>query len=191
MAGFALARNLDGIIATVPHKFAAYAACATASDRAHFLRSANILRRNPDGSWHADTTDGEGFVAGIRVAGCEPAGQRALLVGAGGAGSAIALALLEAGVAELAIHDLNAARRDDLLLRLRGRQGPARVLVGTDDPTGFNLVVNATPVGMHAGDPFPLQVGRLERGMFVGEVITAPRGSPAPGLPHSDGRRHV
>jgi shikimate dehydrogenase len=178
MAGFALARNLDGIIATVPHKFAAYAACATASDRAHFLRAANILRRNPDASWHGDATDGEGFVAGIRLAGCEPAGQRALLVGAGGAGSAIALALLEAGVAELAIHDLDAARRDDLLARLRGRQSPARVRAGTDDPAGFTLVVNATPVGMRTRDPYPVQVDRLQRGMFVGEVITAPAVTP-------------
>jgi shikimate dehydrogenase len=177
MAGAAAAKNLDGIIATVPHKFAAYTQCATATGRAHFLRSANILRRNPDGGWHGDMSDGQGFVAGIRLAGCDPAGARALVVGAGGAGSAIALALLEAGVADLAIHDIVAARRDALLAALKDRFAAA-VHSGSDDPTGCTLVVNATPVGMRPEDPLPVQADRLTRAMFVGEVITAPAVTP-------------
>ena len=178
MEGAAAARNLDGIVATVPHKFAAYAHCATATERAHFLRSVNMLRRNPDATWHGDMSDGEGFVAGIRAGGCDPAGRRALLVGAGGAGSAIALALLQAGVAELAVHDLDKARRDALIARLRRRGGGATVRNGSDDPTGCTLVVNATPVGMRAGDPYPLKVEQLAAGMFVAEVITAPAVTP-------------
>jgi shikimate dehydrogenase len=174
MAGAAVARNLDGIIATVPHKFAAYAQCATATERAHFLRSANILRRNNDGSWHGDMSDGEGFVGGMRAAGCTPAGRRALLVGAGGAGSAIALSLLEAGVVELAVHDLDAARRDALLARLKERRGAAGIGPGSDDPSGYTLVANATPTGMRPDDPTPVRVDRLSPEMFVGEVITAP-----------------
>jgi shikimate dehydrogenase len=173
MTGASLARNLDGIIATVPHKFAAYAHCATASDRAHFLGSANILRRNPDSGWHGDMSDGQGFVSGIRIAGCNPEGRRALLIGAGGAGSAIALALVEAGVTELAIHDTDIARRDALVARLKDKWGTA-VHAGSADPSGYALVVNATPIGMRAGDPYPVQVDRLTSDMFVGDVITAP-----------------
>jgi len=173
ISGASLARNLDGIIATVPHKFAAYSHCATASERAHFLGSANILRRNPDGGWHGDMSDGQGFVGGIRAAGCNPEGRRALLIGAGGAGSAIALALVEAGATELAIHDTDTARRDALVARLKDRCGAA-VHVGSADPSGYTLVVNATPLGMRAGDPYPVQVDRLTSDMFVGDVITAP-----------------
>lgn len=175
--GVSLAKNFDGIIVTVPHKFAVYRQCATATVRAHFLGAVNTLRRNPDGSWHGDQLDGEGFVAGLRAAGCRPEGQRALLAGAGGAGSAIGLALLEAGVALLAIHDGDAARRDALLRRL-GDRYPGKVAAGSADPAGFTLIVNATPAGMRAGDPFPVEAAGLERAMFVADIVTRPAVTP-------------
>jgi shikimate dehydrogenase len=175
--GLSLARNLDGIVATVPHKFTAFRHCAAVTERARFLESVNAMRRNKDGSWHGDMLDGLGFVEGIRRAGYVPAGKRALQVGAGGAGTAIALALLEAGVAELALHDADAARRDRLIGRLRSRFGD-RVQEGSPDPAGFELAVNATPAGMRPGDPLPLLAERLAPGTFVGEVITAPEVTP-------------
>lgn len=175
--GTSVAKNLDGIIVTVPHKFDVYRMCVTATDRAHFLGAVNILRRNADGGWHGDQVDGVGFVDGIRTAGCNPTGRRALLAGAGGAGSAIALGLLEAGVAELAIHDGEANRRDMLIGRLRERYGE-RVNAGGSDPSGFGLVVNATPAGMRATDPLPIDASRLDRDAFVGDVITVPAVTP-------------
>lgn len=171
--GVSAAKNFDAFIVTVPHKFSAYKFCSTATDRAHFLGAVNVLRRNGDGSWHGDMVDGPAFVAGICKAGCKPEGRRALLVGAGGAGSAIALALLEAGVAELAIHDEDGARRDALIERLLTRY-EGRVRAGSSDPTGFTLVANATPVGMRAADPYPVQVEKFTSNMFVGDVVTAP-----------------
>jgi len=177
VAGASVVHNVDGIIATVPHKFAAYRHCATATDRPHFLGAANVLRRNSDGTWHGDQCDGEAFVGGVRAAGGDPAGKDALLVGAGGAGSAIALALLEAGVATLAIHDEDATRRDALVERLHERFG-TKVRTGSSDPTGCTLVVNATPVGMRATDPLPVQVDKLRRDTFVGDVITVPAVTP-------------
>lgn len=175
--GASRAKNIDGIIVTVPHKFSAYAHCATATDRAHFLGAVNVMRRNPDGSWHGDMCDGVGFVSAMQSAGCNPEGQTALLVGAGGAGSAIALALLEAGVTELAIHDGDTARRESLIGRLRDRFGP-KVYAGSDDPSGYTMVINATPVGMRTEDLYPVEVDRLSREMFVGDVITAPAVTP-------------
>jgi shikimate dehydrogenase len=171
--GVSLAKNFDGFIVTVPHKFAALKYCATATERARFLGAVNVLRRNADGTWHGDMVDGPAFVSGIRTAGCKPEGLRALLVGAGGAGSAIALALLEAGVTELSVHDEDVVRRDALIERLRTRFS-GRVHVGSSDPTGFTLVANATPVGMREGDPYPVQVDKFTPDMFVGDVITAP-----------------
>lgn len=175
--GVGLAKNFDGIIVTVPHKFAVYAQCATASARAHLLGAVNTLRRNADGSWHGDQLDGEGFVAGLRAAGCRPAGRRALLTGAGGAGSAIGLALLEAGVTSLAIHDGDPARCDALVGRLADRY-PGQVQAGSADPSGCTLVVNATPAGMRAGDPYPVPPERLDKTMFVADVITRPAVTP-------------
>jgi shikimate dehydrogenase len=175
--GASLARNFDGIIATIPHKFAAYGHCATATERARMLGAVNTMRRNADGTWHGDQLDGAGFVNGIRAAGCTPEGRRALMVGAGGAGSAIALALLDAGVDALAIHDGDVGRRDALVGRLRARHGD-RVRAGSPDPTGHAVVVNATPVGTRAGDPYPVHVDRLTPAMFVADVITAPAVTP-------------
>jgi shikimate dehydrogenase len=99
--------------------------------------------------------------------------MRALLVGAGGAGSAIALALVEAGVSELAIHDSAAERRDALIGRLNGL-GRAAVLAGTVDPANFDFIANATPAGMKDGDPLPVDVTRLAPSAYCGCVITKP-----------------
>ena len=175
--GASLARNIDGIIVTIPHKFAAFRHCATSTPRARLLGSVQILRRNADGTWHGDQLDGVGFVNGIKAAGCTPEGKRAMMVGAGGAGSAIALALLDAGVSELAIHDGDPTRRDALIAKLATKHG-GKVRAGSDDPTGYSVVVNATPSGMRAGDPYPVRADKLTADMFVGDVITAPAVTP-------------
>jgi shikimate 5-dehydrogenase len=122
--------------------------------------------------------DGVAMVGAIRAAGFEPAGKRALLVGAGGAGSAIALALLEVGVSFLALHDADVARRDRLLRDLAARGGTTAPGVGSPDPSGFDLVVNATPAGMRPGDPLPVLADRLDGSTFVADVVTAPEVTP-------------
>ena len=177
LAGVSLAKNVDGVIATVPHKFACFDLCATASSRAAFLHTVNSMRRNADGSWHGDMFDGLGFVAAMRDKGCQPEGKQALLVGAGGAGSAIAHALVMAGVSSLAIHDEDEVRRNTLVDRLAGL-GKCAVTHGSADPAGFDIVLNATPVGMRQGDPYPLNVDSITAGMFVGCVITEPAITP-------------
>ncbi len=171
--GVSLARNVDGIIVTVPHKFSCFDLCATTSDRASFLKAVNTLRRNADGSWHGDMFDGMGYVEAMRARGCEPQGQRALLVGAGGAGSAIAYSLMTSGVKELAVHDADVVRRDALVARLAGL-GLGKVSAGSSDPTGFDIAINATPIGMKEGDTYPIDASRFTPAQFVGCVITAP-----------------
>jgi shikimate dehydrogenase len=165
--------NVDGIIVTVPHKFDAARLSSHVTARARSIGAANIVRRAADGTWEADMCDGEGYVAGLRKAGCEPKGRRALLVGAGGAGSAIAHALIDAGVATLALHEADVARRDALAAKLRA-YGPLLPTVGSTDPSGFDLVINATPMGMKAGDPLPVLVDKLVATTFVGDVVTMP-----------------
>lgn len=177
LAGLAAARNVDGVIVTVPHKFAACGLCANVSTRARFLGAVNTLRRARGGAWEGDMFDGIGYVAGMRALQCDPRGRRALLVGAGGAGTAIAHALVEAGLAALAIHDANAQRRDDLVARLAAL-GRTRVQAGGTDPAGYDIVLNATPAGMRDGDPLPVDVSRLAPSTFVGDVITAPAVTP-------------
>ncbi len=170
MKGLAASRNVDGILVTMPHKFTAFGYCATSSQRASMLNVVSILRRNADGTWHGDMLDGLAFVKAQIVHGARPDGARALLLGAGGAGSAIAIALLEAGVRELVIHDPDDTRVATLI-DLVSDLGQGRVSAGPPDPTDCDLVCNATPLGMEDGDPLPVDTALLTSTMFVGDVI--------------------
>ena len=177
LQGVSVAQNVDGIIITVPHKFAAARLCSTLSERAAFLGAANTLRRNADGTWHGDMFDGLAMVVAIAASGCQLPDARALLIGAGGAGSAIAHALVMAGVPSLAIHDDDAARSGALIARLASlRRCP--VTQGSREADGFALVVNATPAGMAEADPLPVKPGSLKPSMTVACVITAPAVTP-------------
>lgn len=165
--------NVDGIIVTVPHKFDAAKLCSGVTPQARSIGAVNAVRRDAAGRWYGHMCDGDGYVAGLRKAGCEPRGKHALLVGAGGAGSAIAHALVDAGVAALALHDADELRRDALIAKLRA-YAPLRPQVGSTDPAGFDLAINATPMGMKEGDALPLRADRLSPQTFVGCVVTQP-----------------
>ncbi len=170
MNGLIRIPNIDGLLVTMPHKFAAYTYCSTRSERSRLLGVVSVIRRNADGSWHGDMLDGLAFVQAQKDQGAQPDGSRVLLVGAGGAGRAIAITLLESGVRELIIHDTNEARRADLLV-LVADVGRGRVTAGPPDPTGCDMVCNATPLGMAEGDPLPVAAELLTSSMFVGDVI--------------------
>ncbi|MGL4637499.1 MAG: shikimate dehydrogenase family protein [Beijerinckiaceae bacterium] len=165
-------KNVDGFIVTIPHKFAAFESCDTVSERAQFLRTVNTIRKMPDGSLHGDMFDGLGFVEACRANGCVFEGRRALLVGTGGAGTAIAHAVALAGVAHLTQADIDTARRDDLVSRLQS--AGFYVSAGSNDATGMDIVLNATPMGMRPDDPLPVMEGSLRAGQFVGDVVTKP-----------------
>ena len=171
--GVRLSKNVDGIMVTVPHKFDFQALCDTCSPRAQFLQAVNTVRRLPDGRWHGDMFDGLGYVQAIQEKGCQLQGKKALLVGTGGAGSAIAHALVMAGVQVLALHDADTHRLERLRAGLSSL-GKADIRVGRTDPRGYDIVLNATPMGMRAGDPLPVQVEHLDPSMLVGCVVTVP-----------------
>ncbi len=170
LEGLAVSGNVDGVLVTMPHKHAAFAHCATSSERARLLGVVSVMRRNLDGSWHGDMLDGLAFVKAQTEHGARIDGARALLVGAGGAGSAIAIALLEAGVRELVVYDADKSRVANLL-NLITDDSDGRVRSGHRDPRGCGLVFNATPLGMQDGDPLPVEASLLDRSMFVGDVI--------------------
>ena len=172
LAGLAASGNLDGILVTMPHKATAFAHCATSSTRSQLLGVVSVIRRNHDRSWHGDMLDGLAFVKAQTDHGATIRGSKALLVGAGGAGSAIAAALLDGGVSQLVLHDTDHAKAKALLkLLTRAGHGQDQVSVGSGDPNGFDLVLNATPMGMNVDDPLPVDPNRLNSQMFVGDVI--------------------
>ena len=173
-AGMDAMSNLRGVIVSIPYKVPMLAKAETAHPRAARVGAANILRRLPSGGWEADNFDGYGFVMAMKNKGHAMAGKKALQVGAGGAGCSIAFCLAEEGVAELTIADIDPSRAKTLAEQVQKNFPDCRVTAGPADPKGMDIAVNATPVGMHDGDPLPMQVEGLRPGMVVFDIIMEP-----------------
>ncbi|QHE86744.1 shikimate dehydrogenase family protein [Hydrogenophaga sp. BPS33] len=167
--------NLRGALVTMPHKVATVALVDELTPTAHIAGACNAVRRLPDGHLLGDQFDGAGFVRGLQRKGVRVQGARALVVGNGGVGCAIAASLAQAGAAELGLYDAREA--SSLALGARLHQHYPQLIIGTgaNDPKGYDIVVNATPMGVHADDPFPFDVERLTPGSFVGEAVMKPQ----------------
>lgn len=165
--------NALGALVTMPHKVTTTGLVDTLSPTAAIAGACNAVRIEPDGRLAGDMFDGEGFVRGIRRKGHALTGARALVVGAGGVGSAIAASLAKAGVGELGLFDTQSVAAEELGRRLIAHYPALRISAGSNDPAGFDIVVNATPLGMKRGDPLPLDVARLSPSALVGEVVMA------------------
>jgi len=163
--------NVRGALVTMPHKVTTVALLDEVTPTVRAAGSCNAVLKRADGSLLGDMFDGAGFVRGVERKGRRLAGARALVVGSGGVGSAIAASLAGAGVAALGVCDTNSAKADALALRLRENYPRIDVRTGSNDPAGCDVVVNATPLGMRDDDPLPFDVSRLAPETFVGEVV--------------------
>lgn len=165
--------NIRGALITMPHKVSTVGLLDEVTPTVRVAGACNAVKRLTDGRLVGDMFDGAGFVRGVQRKGLQLTGARVLVVGTGGVGSAIAASLAGAGIAAIDLFDVNAASAEALAQRLRQNYPAIAVRTGSKDPTGHALVVNATPMGMHAGDPLPLDVARLSPETFVGEVVMA------------------
>ena len=168
------AHNIKGMWVTIPHKTPIMELLDLCSDRARAAGAVNALRRLPDGRIAGDLFDGEGFVASLDYYAIAYAGRRVLVIGAGGAAAAIGASLLLASagaVAEIAFFDPAPGQAQALADRL-GRLGRSRVrAVCSSDPAGFDLVVNASPLGLRACDPLPCDVARMDAGAALVDIL--------------------
>ena len=163
--------NLRGAIITMPLKVAVVALLDDMSPTVRVAGSCNAVRLMADGRLQGDMFDGEGFVRGLRRKGVRVEGARAFVAGCGGVGTAIAASLAGAGVAALSLYDARGESAQALSARLAQFHPALRLSVGSSDPAGHELVVNATPLGMNEGDPMPVEVARIDADAFVGEVV--------------------
>jgi shikimate dehydrogenase len=163
--------NFHGALVTMPHKVTTVALLDEASTAVQIAGSCNALRLLPDGRLLGDMFDGAGFVRGVLRKGLRLHGASCLVVGAGGVGSAIAASLAAEGPARMMVFDSRAASAEGLAARLRQHYPEIDVRSGSKDPAGFDLVVNATPLGMNPGDPLPFDAARLSQDCMVGEVV--------------------
>lgn len=159
-----LSRAGGGGNITLPHKEKAAAVVDVPSDAVRRTGACNTFWGGPDGRVHGDNTDVEGFRRALRsFTEGSPTGMRALLLGAGGAARAALMGLLEEGADEVMILNRSVERARAVARRIGGQH--ARVATSPDEVSGqsFDLVVNATRLGLSADDPLPLDFEILER----------------------------
>ena len=163
--------NIRGALITMPHKVTTIRLVDEITPTAQIAGAANAVLLRSDGTLLGDQFDGAGFVRGVEHKGFTLAGKRALVVGNGGVGSAIAASLAAAGVSALGLFDPSKEASESLAARIDEHYPQIRIDTGSGDPQGYDIVVNATPLGMNDGDPLPMDVDRIAPDTFVGEVV--------------------
>ena len=170
--------NLDGIVITVPYKARVVPFVDRLMPTGERVGAINAMRREPDGSWAGDMFDGKGMLRGLREQGADPKGLRVMLLGAGGAGSAIADAVAEAGAASLIVFDVDTAKGSALAGRIARFHPGCSAKAGRPTVESIDILINATPLGMADGDPLPMKLGKLDPKFVVADVIVKPGPTP-------------
>jgi shikimate dehydrogenase len=170
--------NFHGALITMPHKAAVVEWLDGVSTAVGVADACNAVRRNADGKLIGDMFDGEGFVRGVARAGRNVTGKRVFIVGCGGVGSAIAASCAKAGAGEVALTDTRSGAAERLAERLQLNYPSLKLSLGSNDPSGFDIAINATPLGTYPGDPLPIDPSRLWPSALVGEVVLKPSMTP-------------
>ena len=171
LAGVRHARNLAGVVATIPHKREARA-LAEPDLAARRAGSANLLRPAPgDEGWECSMVDGAGFVAATDAAGFTFNGRQVQVLGAGGAGRAVAMAIAERGPASLAVNDPD-PRRSAALAADLAREFPSLLVSDALGPS--EVLVNCSPIGMGGDDAMPVLENLVPRGGDVYDIVNRP-----------------
>jgi shikimate dehydrogenase len=163
--------NAAGAMITFPYK-RCIDVMGELSPRSVVAQACNVVVKRADGTIYGDIFDGEGFAGGVKRAGFEFAGARCLIVGSGGAGAAIAAAFIDFGAALVGVASRNKPACAAVVERLqRYAAGRSHAEMVSGDPAGFDLVVNATPLGMNDNDPFSFDIDRVEPGAMVADLV--------------------
>ncbi len=166
--------NFAGAIVSMPHKSVIVPLLDELTAEAAMVGAVNVVRRTPEGRLVGTIMDGEGFVAGLRTAQHEVRGAACLLVGAGGAASAIAFALARHGCGSLTIVNRTASRAADLAARIRAAFPAATVRLGDTPDARYDVAINATSLGMKIRDELPMSRDLVTRAALVAECVVAP-----------------
>lgn len=169
--------NFGGCIVTVPHKQAAVACMDEISQRAEDLATVNVVRVE-NGRLIGDMVDGPGFMVAVKAKGLDIRGGCAAVIGGGGAGAAIAQTLAESGAAEIVIKEIRTERYGFLKHLLRNTNPQIKISFELDSLERFDIVVNATPVGMNDDPNLPFPTATLSSRTLVADVVTNPEVTP-------------
>jgi shikimate dehydrogenase len=179
VAGMRHLRNFDGYGVSIPHKPTLASLCDELLPNAKACGVVNVIRVDSDGRWIGETLDGVGMVRAITAQRALDANSQVLLVGAGGVGRAIAVAMALAGIGYLAIANRTLAKAEDLAHTVRQAAPACEVKAGNAfDPSPFDIVINATSLGLNGQGPLPVEVSRVSETALVAEVVMVPELTP-------------
>ncbi|APW40345.1 hypothetical protein RD110_26680 [Rhodoferax koreense] len=183
--------NLDGLIFTIPYKARALALAQEIGPQARAVGALNALARRPDGRWAAEIFDGIGCVEAFRRRGYGLAGQRVMLIGLGGAGSAICAAVASEKPRTMRLFDLDGARAEHMAAQARAMSPATEVSVGPPTVEHIDILFNASPVGMLDDPRRPIELDRLPPELIVFDAIVKPERTPLLALAEACGCRTV
>ena len=172
------AENIGGFLATIPHKAALAERLQPTDPVARIAGAVNAVKRHADGRLEAALFDGIGFVKGLDHFGIDVKGRRVLVVGAGGGGHAVAAAIAQRAPAVLAVANRSRERAAALVERLRPLVGAAAGVAASDDPSGYDLIVNCTSQGLKPDDALPFDAARVDAGAAVVDIIMSRQPTP-------------
>ncbi len=167
--------NFGGMAVTIPHKVPIAALCDSLGAAAQLTGAVNAVRFDDKGRMHGDNFDGQGFVAGLRMKGHDPAGKSVLMIGAGGAARAIALALYDASARDITICNRTMEKAAAIADSVNGSDG-AQIITAIENHDGSHveLIVNTTSLGLNADDILPLPLEPVSDGTLIADIIMTP-----------------
>ena len=166
-------QNFDGFVFTIPFKQAAVKFTDRLGDQARIVGAINALARR-DEEWVGDIFDGLGCVEGFRRRGYSMRGKRLMLIGAGGAGSAIGVAAAYESPRTMRVFDLDAARANDLADKIHRVDPDIEVTVDDVTIDGIDILLNASPVGMLGDKRVPVDVSAIDPDVIVFDAVVKP-----------------
>ena len=178
--------NLDGLIFTIPYKARALPLAATLGPQARTVEAINALARDGD-RWKGEIFDGLGCVEAFRRRDIPLRDRRMTLLGAGGAGSAIAVAIAHEKPAFMRLHDVDRVRVTALAEKVKRISPTTTLEVGPPRIDDVDILLNATPIGMLDDARLPLAVDTLPRQLIVFDAIVKPERTPLVQLAESCG----
>jgi shikimate dehydrogenase len=167
-------QNLDGLVFTIPYKARACRLAATLGAQARVVGAINALGRDSAGSWRGEIFDGLGCVEAFRRRGITFADRRVLLIGAGGAGSAIGVAVAAERPRAIRLFDLDQARADALAQRIAKVDPRIEVALALPAIEDADILLNATPVGMLSDSGIPVAARHLPERLVVFDAVVKP-----------------
>lgn len=160
-----------GMVLSIPHKTGAAELVDSRSKIAATANAVNAIRRNADGQLEGELFDGIGFVKSLERYNMPYAGKRILIIGAGGAGSAIATTLAASQPEHLAVYDPDMVKARQVTDAIQKHFEVSAAAAISNDPSGFDLVINASPLGLKTDDPLPLPAHQLDPGARVCDIL--------------------